>query len=201
MCVVEKSNHVLKQRNLHLAVNLDTIAHSTSEGGSHYSKAWWCVFTCKYQTELHTILANLLHPTTGSSQICIPTARIFHSIGLPGSQHRRHCPKAAGISTGACLGLTTGKRTEFYRLQELALYRLHIVNSFTVMEIPNAVWPWELTWSPFKGLSSEFPALAFSFHLFQLFWAHLCRPAGLKTWVGGKKEVLPKYCIPCILLG
>lgn len=33
------------------------------------------------------------------------------------------------------------KHAEFYRLQELATYMLHVINSFTVMEIPNAVWP------------------------------------------------------------
>lgn len=33
------------------------------------------------------------------------------------------------------------KNTQFYRLQELVMHRLHIVNSLTVMEIPNTVWP------------------------------------------------------------
>lgn len=69
------------------------------------------------------------------------------------------------------------KHAEFYRLKELVMHRLHIVNSFTVMEIPNSVWPWELTRSTFKGLSSEFPALAFSYHLSQLCSVHLWRAA------------------------
>lgn len=77
------------------------------------------------------------------------------------------------------------KHAEFYRLQELVMHRLHTVNSFTVMEIPNAVWPWKLIGSPSKGLSSEFPALAFSYHLSQCFRVHLCKAAGLE---GGGQE-------------
>lgn len=108
-------------------------------------------------------------------------------------QHPSHCPKASRDTCRSVYPPHYWKNAEFYRLQELVMYRLHIVNSFTVMEIPNAVWPWKRIRSPFKGLSSEFPALAFSYCLSQLFWVHLCSAAGLGDGMGGKKEgVIPE---------
>lgn len=93
------------------------------------------------------------------------------------------------------------KQAELYRLQELLMDRLHIINSFTLMEIPGAVWPREGTWSLFKGPSSEFPTLAFSYHLSLLFWAELCRAAGAEDGVGVKGKELSQSNAFHTLLG
>lgn len=83
-----------------------------------------------------------------------------------------------------------------------AMDRLHIVNSFTLMEIPNAVWPRERIWSPFKGPSSEFPTLPFSYHLSPAFLRRplqSCKGSRIEDGVGVKREgALPEQCIPYI---
>lgn len=152
---------------------------------------WWSMMMYVHMkiiySEFHTTLANLLQLTKVFKFV------YWHSDSYQGTalqdltQHwitritvLQHPSDHMKASRDTCRSMHQPhhwKNTEFYRLQELAMYRLHIVNSFSVMEIPNAVWPWELIWSPFKGLSSEFPALAFSYRLSQLFRVHLCRAA------------------------
>lgn len=125
----------------------------------------------------------------------------------PGSHTARDCqdgsgdlhpgPRQAGIPGPQALPRGKTRRA----LQAAgAMDRLHTVNSFTLMEIPNAVWPRERIWSPFKGPSSEFPTLAFSYHLSLPFlWVDLCRAAGLEDGVGVKREgALPEQYIPYI---
>lgn len=152
------------------------------------------------------ILANLGHGTE-RFHICYqhrdPTraqhARISHSTGLPGWQWGITQPQAIPAGIPGPQALPRGKTRRALQAAG-AMDRLPTVNSFTLMEIPNAVWPRERIWSPFKGPSSEFPALAFSYHLSLPFlWVDLCRAAGLEDGVGVKREgALPEQCIPYI---
>lgn len=114
--------------------------------------------------------------TTGHSRPGSPPAGKFQD----GTSRAMPSPRWAGHQ-----GSQPFLEAEHTELQELLLDRLHIVNSFTLVEIPTAVWPREWIWSPFKGPSSEFPALAFSYLLSLLSWAlQSCRTGG---WGGGKK--------------
>lgn len=68
-----------------------------------------CMCACRYYAEAHTVLANLLQLTTGSSSICAPIdkvhrSRMVHSPGLPGSQQCSvpgPVQKQGGIPVGA----------------------------------------------------------------------------------------------------
>lgn len=157
--------------------------------------------TCKEFSQ-HFIppLLILLQFTTESFQICVPAQGLLPGSGTPGPHTALDCQDYSRARSQPLYEGKQGylqervpaslleKHAEFYRLQEVVMYRLHIVNSFTVMEIPNAVWPWKRIWSPFKGLSSEFPALAFSYCLSQFFWVHLCGAAGLGDGMGGARR-------------